>query len=165
MKTNLMKFVFASAFATGLAVAQAPAPAPRAGQGLAAQQGQAPGGRAAMMRGMVQRRLMRALNLTDAQREQARAIFQQSRQNARPIADQLRQNRQSLAEAVQANNVALIQSLSAQAGTLQGQLLAIRSEAMAKFLTTLTPEQRTRANEMRERVKERLQQRRSRANG
>jgi protein CpxP len=118
---------------------------------------------------MVRRQMMQGLNLTDAQKEQAKAIFQQSRQTAQPVAEQLRQNRQPLADAVKANNVGQIQALAAQQGTLHGQLLAIRSEAMAKFYSILTPEQRARADQrqqrVRERMKQRLEQRRSRMNG
>ena len=44
-------------------------------------------------------------------------------------------------------------------GTWQGQLLDIRSEARAKVYALLTPEQKAKADEMREKVRERMKQR------
>jgi Spy/CpxP family protein refolding chaperone len=72
---------------------------------------------------------------------------------------QLKANRQALSAAVKANDVAQIHSLSAQQGHLQGQLLGIRTEAQAKVYALLTPEQKAKADQMREKVRERMQQR------
>jgi protein CpxP len=144
--------VTTAALAAGMAFAQAPAPAapaqPRAGRTWAGHKG--------AMKG----RMLRALNLTDAQKQQARGIFQQAKQSAKPLGQQLRTNRQALAEAVKANNVSLIQSLSREQGNLRGQLLAVRSEAMAKVYATLTPEQKAKADELRQNTRERMKQRR-----
>jgi Spy/CpxP family protein refolding chaperone len=108
---------------------------------------------------MVRQRLMQALNLTDDQKAQAKAIFQQARQSSQSVRDQLKQNGEALAAAVKANDTAQIQTLSAQQGTLRGQLLAIQSEAMAKFYNTLTPDQKAKADQMRQRIRQRIQQR------
>ena len=152
---TFVRFATVAAMAAGMALAQAPAaPAyPRAGKTMAIQ----------AMRG----RMLKALNPTDAQKQQARAAMQQARQNAQPVAQQLRANRQALAAAVKANDVARIHSLSAQQGHLQGQLLGIQSEARAKVYATLTPEQKAKADEMRDKVRERVKERmgKRRANG
>jgi Spy/CpxP family protein refolding chaperone len=150
MKLTIARFATVAAMAAGLALAQAPAPTagqdqPRAGKRMARQ----------AMKG----RLARALNLTPAQKEQAKSIHQQARQNAEPLMKQLKTNREALAAAVKANDVAQIHSLSAQRGNLQGQLLGIRSEARAKVHATLTPEQKTKADQLRQRVGERMKQR------
>jgi Spy/CpxP family protein refolding chaperone len=152
MKRYALKFASVAALAAGMAMAQAPAaPAdaahPRAGRAWAAHKG-------ARMQRMAQ-----ALNLTDTQKEQAKAIFQQAKQNAQPLAQQLKQNREALAAAVKANDSAQIHSLAAQQGTLRGQMLAIRSEAMAKLYTTLTPEQKAKADQMHQNMKSRMQSR------
>ena len=148
MKESILKLTAAAALAAGMAFAQT-TPAP-------AQPGTARphAGRQAMRHRMVQ-----ALNLSDSQKQQAKAIFQQTRQTAKPIADQLKQNREALSAAVKANNVAQIDSLSAQQGTLRGQLLAARSEGMAKFYALLTPDQRAKADQMHDRMKQRMEQR------
>ena len=148
MKQQFMRLAAVAALAAGMAFAQAPAPAPNAAPG---QKGTA--------QPRIRRRVMQVLNLTGAQKQQAKAIFQQSRQNAQPIAQQLKQNREALSAAVKANDTAQIQQLSGQQGNLRGQMLAIRSGAMAKFYATLTPEQRTKAEQVQQRIRQRMQQR------
>jgi Spy/CpxP family protein refolding chaperone len=58
-----------------------------------------------------------------------------------------------------------IHDLALTQGNLAGQLVAARSEALAKFYSVLTPEQRAKADLMSQKVrqmlKQRIQQRRS----
>jgi Spy/CpxP family protein refolding chaperone len=103
--------------------------------------------------------MMQALNLTAAQKQQADTIFGDARQKAEPIRQEMRQNREALAAAVKANNTSQIEQLSSHQGELKGKALAIRSEAMAKFYTILTPEQRTQADQMQSRMRQRLEER------
>jgi|1185.fasta_scaffold205783_2 protein CpxP len=104
-------------------------------------------------------RMFQQLNLTDTQKQQAKTVFEQAKQAAQPLAQQLKMNREALAAAVKANDVARIDSLSREQGNLRGQLLAVRSEAMAKVYATLTPEQKAKADELRTKVRERMKQR------
>ena len=102
-------------------------------------------------------RIAQQLNLTDTQKQQAKTIFQQARQTAQPVREQLKQNRQALAEAAKAGNgEAAIQQLSARQGNLLGQMVAVRTEAFAKFYATLTPEQRTKADQLRQQFQQRM---------
>jgi Spy/CpxP family protein refolding chaperone len=117
------------------------------------------GGKAA-----VRRRIAQALNLTDAQKQQAQAIIQQTRQTVQSLRQQAKQNRQALMAAIQAGKGDVeIHQLALTQGNLAGQLVAARMEALAKFYNTLTPEQRAKAVLMRQRVrqmiKNRIQQR------
>ncbi len=160
MKSRLIKYAATAAMAAGMVFAQT---ATQPGQSGAATP--APGQHAVKPRAAFHRRMMQALNLTPAQQQQAKAIFQQAHQNAQPIVQQLRQNRQAMAAAVKSNDVAQIQSLSSQLGTLQGQVTAIRAESMAKFYSTLTPDQRTKADQMQQKVRQRIQQRKAGNNG
>jgi len=117
------------------------------------------GGKAA-----VRRRIAQALNLTDAQKQQAQAIIQQTRQTVQPLRQQAKQNRQALMAAIKAGKGDVeIHQLALTQGNLAGQLVAARMEALAKFYNTLTPEQRAKADLMRQRVrqmiKNRIQQR------
>ena len=149
MKRTLMSIAAVAALAAGMAFAQTPA-APQ----------QPPPGKSAMRPGtMLRRRMVQALNLTAAQKQQTKSIFQQARVNAQPVAQQLKENREALAAAVKANDSAQIQSLSAQQGNLRGQVLAIRSDAMAKFYATLTADQRAKAEQIVQRVRQRIQKR------
>ncbi|HLK66786.1 MAG TPA: Spy/CpxP family protein refolding chaperone [Bryobacteraceae bacterium] len=154
MKTYLTRFATVAALAAGMAFAQttpAPATAPQTGTGKAA----------VRPRAAMRRRMMQALNLTPDQKQQAQAIFQQTRQSVQPIAQQAKQNRQALADAVKANDTAKIQQLASQQGSLNGQLLTLRSESMAKFYNILTPDQRAKADQMQMKIQQLRQQRRA----
>jgi periplasmic protein CpxP/Spy len=155
---HLVKFATVAAMAAGLTFAQTAAPAqPQSGKMHAG------------MRGAFHQRMMAQLNLTDAQKAQAKTIFQQAKQTAKPIREQLKQNREALSAAVKANDTAQIHSLSVQRGKLEGQMLAVRSEAQAKFYSNLTPDQRAKADQMRQqfktRIEHRMKQRKAATNG
>jgi len=89
--------------------------------------------------------MLQSLDLTAAQKQQARSIFRSTRQTMQPLAQQLRQDRQSLKAAVQAGDSAQIQQLSTVMGTLHGQMLGARSAGMAQFYALLTPDQKAKA--------------------
>ena len=92
--------------------------------------------------------MMEALNLTDAQKTQAKEIFQQARQSAAPLRAQLKQDRDALRAAVKADNTAQIGRLSAAEGQVIGKLMTVRTEAMAKFYQQLTPDQKAKAEQL-----------------
>jgi periplasmic protein CpxP/Spy len=102
--------------------------------------------------------MMQDLNLTPAQKQQAETIFNDAKQKAEPIREEMRQNREALHAAMKANNTSQIEQLSSRHGELEGKAMAIRSAAMAKFYTILTPEQRTKAEEMRSQMRSRMRQ-------
>ena len=153
MNQYLTRMAMVTALAAGFAFAQAPAPQT------------APAQTSVKPRALVRRRLIKALDLTAAQKQQAKTIFQQAKQNAQPIRQQLQQNREAFAAAVKANDTAQIQALASQQGNLQGQVAAIRGESMAKFYSNLTPEQRAKADQVRQRIQQRIQQRKLGNNG
>ena len=116
--------------------------------------------------GTVQRgfeRMATNLNLTEAQKTEAKAILKQSHEAARQFAPQLKQNREALAAAVKANNAAEIERLSAERGNLMGKMTALHSEAFAKIYQGLTPEQRTKADQMKEHFRGMHQRRQGRS--
>jgi Spy/CpxP family protein refolding chaperone len=157
MKHQIVKFATVAAMAAGMALAQAPATPAAPAQ-------QKTGKAWTARRGAMRQHMMQALNLTDAQKQQAKTIFHDARQKAQPLRDQLKQNREALTAAVKADDVARIHSLTAERGKLEGQMLGIRTEAMAKFYSNLTPDQKAKADQMHERVKARMQQRRQQRN-
>jgi Spy/CpxP family protein refolding chaperone len=91
-------------------------------------------------------RIARYLNLTPAQEARANAEFQSARQSGQPIRQQLKQVRSAMFQAVRANDTAGIERLSAQQAGLRGRILAVREEAFARVYSTLTPEQRAKAD-------------------
>jgi len=132
MKRSIRNLILAGALATGLVAAQTTAPAnpPQAGTHRRANR---------------MARLSNYLQLTPDQQTQAKAIFQATREQAEPLFTQMRSTRQQIAAAVKNGAPdAQIDQLTAQAGTLKGQLMAIRTKAFAKFYTILTPDQKTK---------------------
>jgi Spy/CpxP family protein refolding chaperone len=142
MKRILIGIAAVGAAAAGLAVAQATT-APQAGAVQAKE-----------VHALVRKRVLKALNLTDAQKQQAKTILQSARQTAQPLAQQLKQDRAALTAAVEAGDSARIQQLSTEMGSLRGNVLGVRSLAMAKFYALLTPDQKTKAEELRQKAQQ-----------
>ena len=144
-----MKYAAVATLAVGIVFAQAPTG--NLQPGASTQQG-----RRGFMRWNLEH-IAQALNLTDSQKEQARTIFQQARQSAEPIRQELRQNREKLSAAAKvSNSEGDIQKLANEQGRLLGKLIAIRTEASAKFYQMLTPEQRVKADQMHEQFRQRM---------
>lgn len=155
MKHNLMKFATIAAMTAGMALAQqAPANAPAPAKTPVHR----PFAR-------MHQNMMKALNLTDAQKQQAKTIFQETREKTKPVRAELRQNRQALRDAIKADNKADIQKLSKTDGELMGRLLTARNEAKAKFYSLLTPEQRATAQKLHAQFRQRMEQRREQRRG
>jgi len=142
MTRHLTILVAIGALAATFAVGQTTATSP------------APGANAQTFRAKVERQLMKTLDLTAAQKTQAKSILQNTKQQVQPLAAQLQQDRQSLNTAIQANDAAKIQQLSAQVGTLQGQVLGIRAGGRAQFFALLTPDQKAKAAEFEQKVQQ-----------
>ena len=150
MNRRLMRLSAVAALAAGMLFAQAPATTAQPDSGKAA----------VRPRAVVRQRIAQALNLTDAQKQQAQAIVQQTRQTVQPLRQQSKQNRQALMAAIQAGKGDVeIHQLALTQGNLAGQLVAARAEALAKFYSTLTPEQRAKADLMGQKLRQMLKQR------
>jgi len=146
MKSNLTKIAIAAAFAASMALAQTQAPTAPAPHNHM---------RARMQHG--RQMMMQQLNLSDAQKAQAKAIFQKAHQDAAPVREQLKQTRMDLRAAVKADDTAKIQTLTAQEGTLIGKAANIRSAAMADFYKTLTADQRTKLDSLHKAHQQKMQ--------
>jgi len=127
MKKTWLRFAAAAAISGGMLLAAQQAGSPRAQPAT---------------------HLSRYLNLTPAQASQAKAEFQAVRQSAQPIREQLKQIRLAMFQAIQANDTAKIDQFSAQAASLKGQISALRHQAFARIYSTLTPEQRAKADQL-----------------
>jgi len=140
MKIPLIRFAAAPILASGVLLAQAPAPVSPSDPAAQHHQWQ---------RGRMFDRLAAKLNLTPEQKQQAKTIMQSARESSRPLAQQLRQARVALREAAKSGKPdADIDQISAGAGSLSGQLMAVRTKAFAKIYALLTPEQRTTADQL-----------------
>ena len=92
------------------------------------------------------------LALTDAQKQQAQTIFDAARAASETARGQIESARDALQTAVKANRPeAELDRLAAAVGTIEGQLVAIDAKASAKFYALLTPEQKAKYDELRNR--------------
>jgi len=149
MKRHLIEIATVAALAAGLAFGQAAATPTKPAQLGAA----------------LRQRMLKNLNLTADQKAQAKQIRQATRTAVQPIRQQLLAGRQALTAAVKSGDAAQIQTLSTAQGALQGQALAIRSAGMAKFYAILTPDQKTKAEQMRQKSQQLIQQLKELGNG
>ena len=149
MRLSSVKYAAVTAFAAGIILAQAPS-------GNSQPPAANPQGGPHSFMGGHLGDITQVLNLTDSQKEQARMIFEQAGQSAQPILQDLKENREKLDAAAKAtNSEGDIQKLATEQGRLLGQLIAIHTVATAKFFQMLTPEQRAKADQMHEQLKER----------
>ena len=103
------------------------------------------------------------LNLSPEQKEQATAIFSQARQDAQPLRQELRRNRQAMTQAIAAGkSESEIRQLATAQGNTVGQIIALRSQARARFAAQLTPEQKARLGERNGALQRRLERRKVR---
>jgi Spy/CpxP family protein refolding chaperone len=108
-------------------------------------------------RGKGAERMAAFLNLNEAQKVQAKTIFESARQTSAPIRSELKEGRKALAEAVKTGRSdAEIQALADQQGRLMGQVAGIHAKAKAQFYATLSPEQKAKAEELGQRMKDRF---------
>lgn len=96
---------------------------------------------------------MRALNLTEAQRDQ---IFKIRHDQAQAVYDQRKVERAAAGKLRELSSSdtfdpAQAQALAKELGDAKAQLALLRAEKHAKFLAVLTPEQRQKLTELRER--------------
>lgn len=107
----------------------------------------------------VQRRAMRSspafvseienvLAMNTGQRQATEAAFSQARQQAEPIHQQLDNTRSALESAIKSGNGPQIQQLASTEGSEIGQLITIRSQAMARVYKTLSPQQQQTATSL-----------------
>ncbi len=140
MKKTILSIAGTAVMATGLIFAQTGATTTPATPPQHARQ---------FHRGGMFRMLGQKLNLTDAQRQQAKSIFQDMRTQAQPVRAQLKQNRQAVFNAIVAGQSADQVNQIAQASAPGiAQIAGLRAQAFQKFYATLTPAQQQQLQTM-----------------
>ena len=112
---------------------------------------------------------LRGADLTDGQREQIRALVQQSRESGQAVREQLRQAQEAQREAlaVVPVNEGLVRSTTQALTDAQAEAALVQARLRADVLALLTPDQLQASEDARaarearqERVRERREQRR-----
>jgi len=95
-------------------------------------------------------RIAEALNLTDAQKEQAKAIHEKYRASSEDFRTQMRTVHDQLKAAKEANNTAEIERLTQQRQALLAKGKENRTAERNEFRSILTPDQTAKLDQMRE---------------
>jgi hypothetical protein len=130
MKNTLMTVAGVGALAAAMMFAQSAAPhAGRAGVG---------------------ERMAKYLNLTPDQQAQAKQVMTQAHEQAAPLRQKLKQSHEALANAIKSGNDGQIDKTTKAQAPLMAQVAAIRAHAFEKIYATLTPDQKIKADNMRQ---------------
>jgi protein CpxP len=109
--------------------------------------------------GMMARHLAKKLNLTDAQKEQWKSINKSFRDENQAFFQLAHQTRADLRAARQAGDEAKVAELKAVAQSQRAQMKQLHQAQQEKFLSILTPEQRTQFDALKAEREARREQR------
>lgn len=99
------------------------------------------------------------LDLTDAQKAQAKQIFDTARSANEPYLTQARQIAEQAHAAIKAGkSEGELQQIANSGSTVAAQIMGTHLKAMSKFYTILTPEQKEKADKLHSNMKSRFQQ-------
>lgn len=111
------------------------------------------------------------LDLTDAQREQAREVMQRHRSEMQEVGTRLREAHQAQRAAIETTpvNEGLIRSTAQALANAQTEMALVQARIHSEVWSLLTPEQQEKAKQLKSeraaRVKQRLERRRPRRQG
>ena len=111
--------------------------------------------------------MMRGLDLTEEQKGQFKSIREASRSKVQPIREALKANRQKLHEMTKSGTFdeATVTALANEQAGLSAQLMVERARVQSQTFALLTDEQKAKAAEAREKMKERFNNRGERRRG
>jgi Spy/CpxP family protein refolding chaperone len=112
-----------------------------------------PGGRMGGPMGGGLRGVMR--DLTDAQRQQIRAIHDKHATQIEPLFERVRTAREALDNAVTSDNAGNLQALSIEVGNAEAELTFAQAQVQSEIFKVLTAEQKQKIAERRKQMEER----------
>lgn len=115
--------------------------------------------------GMLGGRLMKQLELTDAQKAQLAEIRKRNHESLQPLRKQIHEKRREMrsSSADGTFNESVVRQKLTEIAGLEAKLMAERFKVQQEMLTVLTTEQREKLNQMREQFKARRAERRSKS--
>lgn len=101
---------------------------------------------------------LRALDLSDAQRQQMRAIFESHQDELKTLGDRMMTARKALDDSITADTVdeAAIRTRAADVGAVEADAAVLRAKMHAAVFAVLTPEQQQKAKELRGTMENRM---------
>jgi Spy/CpxP family protein refolding chaperone len=94
-------------------------------------------------------------DLTDAQREQVKAIHERHAERIRPLAERVRAAREAIHNAVTSGNVSNLQALSIEVGNAETELTFAQAQVQAEIFNVLTAEQKQKIADRRKQMEAR----------
>ena len=94
-------------------------------------------------------------DLTDAQREQVKAIHEKHADRIRPLAERARTAREALDNAVLSGNASNLQALSIEVGNAETELTFAQAQVQSEIVNVLTAEQKQKIAERRKEMEAR----------
>ena len=122
-----------------------------------------PGG-PGMRGGMGELRMLRQLDLTDAQKQQIGGVMQSHAAELKSLGDRMAQARQALGKAVNADTIdeGAIRDASTAVGAVEADMAVARAHIRAEVLQVLTPDQQAKAKQLEAQAQQRMSQMRQR---
>jgi protein CpxP len=110
---------------------------------------------------------LRELDLTDAQREQVKAIMASHRDEQKAAGDKMMAARKALHEAIAAEtfNEAAIRAAAGEVGAAEADAAVLQAKIHGEVFAILTPEQVKKAKELRSEMENRMKEGRGRGRG
>ena len=102
--------------------------------------------------------MFRQLDLTDDQKGKVKEIFEANKGTVQPLMEQLKANHEKIA-ALNGSDDAQLQTLAKQQGALIAQMIVAREHVKSEVFAILTDEQKAKAEQMRDQMKQRFQDR------
>jgi Spy/CpxP family protein refolding chaperone len=97
-------------------------------------------------------------DLTDAQREQVKAIREKHADEMRPLLERARTAHEAIDNAVMSGNVANLQALSIEVGNAETELTFAQARVQSEIFSVLTAEQKQTIAERRKEMEQRRQE-------
>ena len=94
-------------------------------------------------------------DLTDAQREQVKAIHERHADRIRPLAERARTAREALQDAILSGNSGNLQALSIEVGNAETELTFAQAQVQSEIFSVLTSEQKQKIADGRKKMVER----------
>jgi protein CpxP len=107
---------------------------------------------------------LRGLDLTDAQREQVKAIMESHRDEQKAIGDRMQAARKALHEAIAADTFdeTAVRAKAAEIGAVEADAAVLQAKIKSEVFGILTPEQVKKAQELRSNMEKRMKDGRGR---
>ncbi len=105
-------------------------------------------------------KMIQKLNLSDAQKEQIKALIAQAREKTRPQRELVMNERKKLRELIEADmpDANAIRAQTQKLASYEAELNVVRAEERKKIESILTPEQRSEWKKIRQERKEKMQE-------